>query len=211
MSTQKFHRTRSGALYLGMALAFSSLAMSGCDEGNGFALSLQPFYAPTDLDVDQGLSGSWTTPEGDVTFSFEPAEGKAYKVTVKEREGEGEKSAEFEGHLMHLGAYSFVDFFPNGTSAETEFYQMHLLRAHSIARIDLSSDTLQMAFLDGTWLRKKTDEKIVDVPCQKTDGMLLLTGTTAEVQDLLFMHANDSEAFPDPIILSRQFRQEEEQ
>ena len=211
MFMQRFRTMRIDSLCLSTALVFSSLAMSGCDDSNGFALSLQPFYTPGDLQTDQGLVGSWVTGDGDVTFTFEPADKESYKVTVKERDGEQVKSAEFDAHLMHLGAYSFVDFLPSGTIPASEFLQMHLFRAHSIVRIDLSSDTLQMAFLDGTWLRKKTDEKSIDIPCQKTDGMLLLTGTTAEVQDLLFMHANDSEAFPDPMTLSRPPAQEQEE
>ena len=41
-------------------------------------------------------------------------------------------------------------------------------------------------------------------PNQKTDGMLLLTGTTEEVQDLLFRHGSDDGAFPEPITMARQ-------
>jgi hypothetical protein len=207
MSNPKLCRARSGVFSLGFALALTSLVMNGCDDNNGFALSLAPFYTPADLQTDQGLVGEWKTEDGDVTFRFGAGEGKAYIVTVKEREGESEKSAEFEGHLMHLGAYSFVDFFPKGAAEGSDFFQMHLLRAHSIVRIELSSDTLHIAFLDGTWLRKKMDEKNVDVPCQKTDGMMLLTGTTAEVQDLVFQHANDNDGFPEPITLTRQEEQ----
>ena len=109
---------------------------------------------------------------------------------------------------MRLGALWFIDFLPNGETVGSEFYQMHLFRAHSIARIDLSQDTLQMAFLDATWLEKKIDEKAVDISHQKVDGMLLLTGATEEVQDLLFLHGNDDGAFPDPITLTRQEMQQ---
>ena len=204
MATCRISRTRTGVVCLNVVLALGSLVLSGCDDINGFALSLQPSYTPPDLEVDQGLVGSWITKEGDATLSFEQGEGKEYRIVEKETEGGRESSAQFEGHLVRLGASSFVDFFPSDTAGGNEFYWMHLLRAHSIARIELSQDTLEMAFLDGAWLQKKIDEKSVDVSYQKTNGTLLLTGTTEEVQNLLFLHGNDNEAFPDMITLTRQ-------
>ncbi|HMD09284.1 MAG TPA: hypothetical protein VKH63_17255 [Candidatus Acidoferrum sp.] len=41
--------------------------------------------------------------------------------------------------------------------------------------------------------------------------MLLLTGTTEEVQELLSFHANDDEAFIDPMVLEKQRVVEETQ
>ena len=202
MATWRISQTRTGVVYLSVALALGSLVLNGCDDSYGFALSLQPAYTAADLEVDQRLVGSWITKEGDATLSFEQGEGEEYTIVVKETDGG--PSAQFEGHLVRLGASSFVDFFPADTAGGNEFYWMHLLRAHSIARIEVSQDALEMAFLDGAWLQKKIDEKSVDVSYLKTHGTLLLTGATEEVQNLLFLHGNDNEAFPDMITLTRQ-------
>jgi hypothetical protein len=204
MVMPKFNRKGTGVLYLAVVLALGSLGMSGCDDSGGFALSLQPSYTAANLESDQALAGAWTTAEGDVTFSFEQGDRKEYKVVVKERDGETELSAQFQAHFVRIGAFSFLDFFPNSDPGGSDFYKMHLFRAHSIARIELSQDKLQMAFFDATWLQKQIDEKSVDVSYQKTDGILLLTGTTEEVQNLLFLHGNDDGAFPEPITLTRQ-------
>lgn len=201
---QRSDRKRTGAVCLAIALAIGSLGMSGCDESSGFALSIEPSYTSADLESDQALAGKWTTTEGDVTFSFEQGQGKEYKVVVKERDGDKVTSAGFETHLMRIGAFFFLDFLPNAEVEGSDFFKMHLFRAHSIARAELSRDTLRMAFFDATWLQKKIDEKSVDVSYQKTDGMLLLTGTTEEVQNLLLLHGNDDTAFPDPVNLARQ-------
>ncbi len=203
MTTQKCAWKQKCRRALGVLLVLGSLMMGGCDGGAGFALSLQPFYTSADLETDQALAGTWTTKEGDVAFSFEEMEKKEYRLVVKESEGERETTSLFEAHLVRLGSSLFLDFLPNGASEGSEFYQMHLFRAHSIARIELSQDTLQMAFLDGSWLKRKIDEKSVDVSHEKTEGTLLLTGTTEEVQDLVFLHSNDNEAFPEPITLTR--------
>lgn len=208
MTIHRSNRSRTSVLYLAIALAMGSLMMSGCDGGGGFVLSLEPSYTPADLASDQALVGAWTTTEGDATLNFEQGERQQYRVVVKEIDEGRESSAEFEAHLVRLGALWFIDLLPNGKTGGGEFYQMHLFRAHSIARIELSHDTLQMAFLDATWLQKKIDEKAVDISHQKIDGTLLLTGATEEVQDLLFLHGNDDEAFPDPITLTRQETQQ---
>ena len=198
------NRTRTGVLCLAFALAAASVLLSGCDAPDSvFVLSLQPSYTSADLQTDQGLEGSWTVTDGDVTFCFEPGEHKEYKVTVKETDGGRVATAEFEVHLIRVGAFWFLDFLPNTEPGSSEFYQMHLFRAHSIARIDLARDTLQMAFFNATWLQKEIDAKSVDASYKKTDGTLLLTGTTEEVQDLLFLHGNDDTAFSDPITLTR--------
>lgn len=204
MKMHRANRPRTTVLYLAIVLVVGILMISGCDDGGGFVLSLQPFYTPADLESDQALLGAWTTPEGDVTLNFEQGERQKYRVVVKEKDEGRESSAEFEAHLLRLGAIWFIDFLPNGKTGGSEFYQMHLLRAHSIARIELSQGTLQMAFFDATWLQKKIDEKAVDGSHQKIDGMLLLTGATEEVQDLLFQYGNDDGAFPDPMTLTRQ-------
>jgi hypothetical protein len=203
MTMPHSNRPRTGVLYLAIVLAVGSLMMSGCDDGGGFVLSLEPSYTPADLESDQALVGAWTTTEGDATFTFEQGEGQEYRVVVKEKDEGRESSAEFEAHLMRLGALWFIDFLPNGEAGGSAFYQMHFLRAHSIARIQLSQDALQMAFFDATWLQKKIDEKAVNISHHKTDRTVLLTSTTEEVQQLLFLHGNEDGAFPDPMTLTR--------
>lgn len=208
MTIDRSNRPRTSVLYLAVVLAVGSLMMSGCDDGGGFVLSLEPSYTPADLESDQALLGAWTTTEGDATLNFEQGERQTYRVVVKEKDEGRESSTEFEAHLVRLGAIWFIDFLPNGKAGGSEFYQMHLFRAHSIARIELSQDTLQMAFFDATWLQKKIDEKAVDISHQKIDGTLLLTGATEEVQGLLSLHGDDDGAFPDPITLTRQEMQQ---
>lgn len=204
MAIHWVNRTRTGVLCLCFSLGAVSMLLSGCDASDSvFVLSLQPSYTPADLQTDQGLEGLWTVTGGDATFCFEPGQQKDYTVTVKETDGGRVATAEFEAHLIRVGAFWFLDFLPNAEAGGSEFYQMHLFRAHSIARLEVSRDKLQMAFLDSGWLQKTIDEKSVDISFQKTDGTLLLTGTTEEVQDLLFLHGNDDGAFPDLVTLTR--------
>jgi hypothetical protein len=193
---------------LGAALALVSIVSTGCDsDGNPFVVSLQPFYTQLDLEADSRLNGMWTDQEGDVTFSFEQGaeEGKekAYTLVVKDRDEGQEKSGEFDVRLVRLGASYFLDIYPRSSKEGNEFYRAHFTRAHTIARVEIHQDSIHMAFLSASWLKAKMMEKSVDAPYVKTEDALLLTGTTEEVQELVFSHANDDEAFPDPLLLKK--------
>jgi len=193
---------------IGAALAVGSVVATGCDsDGYPFIMSLQPLYTQLDLEADSRLNGMWTDKEGDVTFSFEEGaeEGKekAYTLVVKDKDEGQEESGEFDVRLVRLGASYFLDIYPRSSKEGNEFYRAHLTRAHTIARVEINQDSIQMAFLSASWLKAKMMEKSVDAPYVKTEDALLLTGTTEEVQELVFSHANDNEAFPDPLLLTR--------
>ena len=63
---------------------------------------------------------------------------------------------------------------------------------------------MHIAFFSANWLKVRIEEKSIDTPHEKADGSLLLTGTTEEVQELVFLHADDEGAFSDPLTLERQ-------
>jgi hypothetical protein len=193
---------------IGAALAVGSVVATGCDsDGYPFIMSLQPLYTQLDLEADSRLNGMWTDKEGDVTFSFEEGaeEGKekAYTLVVKDKDEGQEESGEFDVRLVRLGASYFLDIYPRSSKEGNEFYRAHFTRAHTIARVEIHQDSIKMAFLSASWLKAKMMEKSVDAPYVKTEDALLLTGTTEEVQELVFSHANDDEAFPDPLLLKK--------
>ncbi|OLB30215.1 MAG: hypothetical protein DMG41_17775 [Acidobacteria bacterium] len=201
---------------LGAALALVSIVLTGCDsDGNPFVVSLQPLYTQLDLDADSRLNGTWSDEEGDVTFSFEQGKEKGkekeYKLVVKEKDGDKEVSGEFDARVVRLGVFWFLDIYPRSSKEGSDFYSVHFMRAHTIARLEIKQDSIQMAFLSASWLKAKIQEKSVDTPYVKADDALLLTGTTEEVQALVSCHANDDEAFADPLLLEKQRVEEEEQ
>ena len=204
MFRQMRKRPRLGRWVMGLALALAAFSAVSCDDsGNPFVVSLQPFYTKVDLETNPGLIGTWRDTEGDVSFTFEEGTEKEYTLVVKEREGGQETSGEFEAHLMRLGGSMFIDFFPKNNSGEDEFYRVHFFRGHSIGRVEIGQDSMQMAFVSASWLSAQIEEKSIDTPYVKADGSLLLTGTTEEVQELADLYANDEKAFADPLCLER--------
>ena len=212
MMKQKLGRWRRNGRVVGMAVALVSLIQAGCDDGGSdFAVSLQPFYSEAELESDSRLTGIWSDKEGDVSFAFEQSTAKDYKLVVMEKEGEKGASGEFEAHLVRLGGSWFLDFLPNSIQEGDEFYRIHFLRGHSIARVEIGESSMHIAFFNASWLKARIEEKSIDTPHEKADGSLLLTGTTEEVQELVFLHADDEGAFSDPLTLERQEVEEKEQ
>jgi len=192
---------------LALLLFFATFASSGCEGDDGaWVLSLQPSFADSDLEWDPQLVGTWLSDDSSLQMTFTEGEKRAYKLLVVESESGDQKSGEFDAHLVRLGSDWFLDLFPTGQLPSSEFTQMHLFRAHSIARVELHRDSVQLSFLSGAWLKKQLKQKLVDIPYQETQGMLLLTGTTKDIQSFLYFHADDG-TFSDETQL---FRQEEQ-
>src|SRR5436305_10998253 len=163
---------------------------------------------------DSRLYGTWSDEEGDVTFSFEQGKEKGkekeYKLVVKEKDGDKEVSGEFDARVVRLGVFWFLDIYPRSSKEGSDFYSVHFMRAHTITRVEIKQDSIQMAFLSASWLKAKIKENSIDTPYAKASDALLLTGTTEELQELVFRYANDDQAFADALLLERQ-RLEEEQ
>jgi hypothetical protein len=186
-------------------LFFGCFAFNGCSDGDfGLVLSLQPSFTDADLEMDPELVGNWMTDDCSLQMTFTESEKSTYKLVVTESDAGDQKSGEFEAHLVRLGSDWFLDILPTGQLPASEFLQMHLLRAHSIARLELHQDSINLAFLSGSWLKKQIKQQIVDVSYQEAQGALLLTGTTDEIQSLIHFHSDDVGAFSDETQLNRQ-------
>jgi len=200
MTEQRGEGSRRWTWLIGATLALVSIVPTGCDsDGNPFVVSLQPFYTQVDLEADSRLNETWTDKEGDVTFAFEQGrekgKEKVYELVVKEKDGEQQVSGKFEVRLVQLGAFWFLDIYPKSSEGVSEFYRMHFIRAHTITRVEIKQDSIQMAFLNASWLKAKIKENSVDTPYVKANDALLLTGTTEELQELVLRYANDDQAF----------------
>jgi len=189
-------------------LFFLGFASSGCEGDDApWILSLQPSFTDSDLEWDPELVGTWLSDDSSLKMTFAEGEKRGYKLLVVESDSGDQKSGEFEAHLVRLGSDWFLDLFPTGQLPSSEFMQMHLLRAHSIARLEFHQDSIHLAFLSGSWLKNQIKQQIVDVSYQESQGALLLTGTTEEIQSLIHFHSDDTGAFSDEAQL---FRQEEQ-
>lgn len=193
-------------------LLFCGVWFSGCEEEDGspFVPSLQPLYTEADLDFDARLIGKWTEKDGEVSFVFERSGEQGYKLTVVEKDGGKQESGKFDAHLVQLGREWFLDLYPEDLKDGSDFYQLHFLRAHTFIRVQIAGDDLTLCFLSDGRLKARINDKSLDTPHEIVDGSLLLTGTTQEIQDLVYRYSDDEKAFAFTLNLTRQRSQVEQ-
>jgi hypothetical protein len=178
--------------------------------------SLEPLYAERDVIFEPAMIGVWeAADDSGLVWTFERAEGKAYGLTIRERE----ETAVFHAHMLRIGKATYLDFFPAGPPdcvAESEedpgipastipvLRALHFIPVHSFWRVWFDRDDMRVATLQPDWLRGQLEEGAVDIAHRPCDDVVLLTASTAELQQLIREHAEDPEAFAHPMPLSRQ-------
>lgn len=166
----------------------------------GCVPSLHPLFTEDDLVYDPALVGTWADQDGENTWTFQKFGDNVYNLIYTE---EG-VPARFDAHLVQLGEFLFLDTYPGEPNIKNDFYLIHLIPAHIFSRIEMEGDTLRYAMLDLDWLRRMISEKKVTIGHEQVDGGVLLTATTAELQEFFIKYADDDKAFPDPNELHRQ-------
>ncbi|MGA3328838.1 MAG: hypothetical protein ABSF45_30680 [Terriglobia bacterium] len=92
----------------------------------GPAVWLNPFYNDVDVTFDPALVGRWNEPDGSI-LRFQKADDNAYKVVYTEVKSDGTRQkSTFEGHLVRLGEFFFLDLLPQPASANPGSYAFSL-------------------------------------------------------------------------------------
>ena len=172
-----------GAAWLPVLLA---VLVSGC------VPALEPFYAPEDLIFDPALVGTWTTDRGTwhVARSGE-------RTLVLSHESRGARKT-FEGHLFQLGPHRFLDLEPRLAPGEGDVHWAHYLPLHTVLRVWLEGDVLQLGPLSRGWLDAQLERGDRSIAHRRTSSGVVLTGSTVELRELLLRIADDPRAFPRP-------------
>lgn len=185
-------------------LLMTSLALlQGC-----IVKSLHPFFTASDIVFKKELINHWTDQDGD---HWEIAPVKESKVTYELRHYKaGEQPEEiFVAHLFRLDRHLYLDLFPiaNDSQANDFIFNMHLIPAHSIARVvKLSETEVQIRWMNEKWLRslftqnkiKISHEVVRDVNVEDdSDFNYVLTASTEELQKFIVKYGDDDDAFID--------------
>jgi len=88
---------------------------------------LNPCYNDADVTLDPGLVGRWKDPDSRSTLRFQKADDKSYLVVHTEVESGGTlQETKYEGHLVRLGGFLFLDLLPQPASANPGAYPFAL-------------------------------------------------------------------------------------
>jgi hypothetical protein len=192
-------KTRNLLFILMVALFFS-----GC-----VIWSFYPLYTEKDLFANEILTGNWT--DGDsLQWKFEhPERGnpksidkKSYNLHLTDYD---RKETDYDVNIIQLDGIYFLDFYisdiaganSSDSDAKLNYWNLHVIPVHTIAKLTVANDTLQINWFDGDWLQKQIEGKKIDIRYEKNDECLLLTAKTEDLQKLVVKYANSSEAFKD--------------
>ena len=153
--------------------------------------SYQPLYTGKNLTVDSRLLGRWSEADGKEIWTFEQV-GHAGHVAYDVTYSDGGPPAKFEGHLVRLGKFLFLDLYPEPAKFGNEVYGGHFLRMHTFARIWLDGG-FRFSALDPDWLDKHAAK--IGIAHLRRGDELILTASTAELQNFMLAHAENPAAF----------------
>lgn len=162
----------------------------------GCTLTLHTLFTPKDLVFDQDLVGSWTTQGNtwDVT-PFDKNTGRYMLTTTMKNQPPGQ----FYAYHGKINGVRFLELLPKRPDAihPKTFFGGHFVGLRSFWKVTLSGDNLTLTPLSSRWLESMLKQKKLSIKHEKSeDGLLFLTASTQELQDLVTKYANDPGAFP---------------
>ena len=166
--------------------------------------SLHPLYTAETIVFREELIGIWKEkPQEEDGWTFSKGENNVYSVTI----AENEESSKFEGRLVKLGETLFLDLFPSGEPIKKAnlgtLYRASLIPGHLILKVKLGAK-LELQVLDPEKLKEflaASPKALAHTEVEK--DYLVLTASTEELQAFVKKHANSTELWGDPTVLSK--------
>jgi hypothetical protein len=168
--------------------------------------SLHPFFRKADIVVRKELANTWIDENGE-QWKIELDGGTSRVYQLSHYKPDGKKDMEFDATLFNLGDQMYLDIFPIATSnsGESMMFDFHMLRTHSIARIErLTDKEVQIRWLNEKWLqslfsqnRIKISHEVVKDPMDDIDWAVILTASTEELQKFIAKYGDEEKAFND--------------
>jgi hypothetical protein len=181
--------------------------MSGC-----LVKSLHSFYDESDVIYKPELTGKWLDDDSSkwVISRFTISKGllkgdsldNSYLVEMYE---DTSRPSRFNVHLFSINGLLYLDFLPIMDKGEQELYDIHLVPAHSLARVRFdSNDRMTISWFNEEWLHKLFEENRVrishEVILSDETGygkQYVLTASTSELKKFIVKYGNDPNAFND--------------
>lgn len=163
------------------------LIMAGCVP----TLTLQPLWDKQHAVSEPALEGRWISAEGDSILKV-TSQNNEYRLDFASEDG----TSHYEGHLIRLGGQLILDLSLDSHASEKLIANqafVPILAMHFFARIRIEGDKMHLGLLSDEDMEKQIDAGKVKVQWTKTQDAVLLTGSTAELQEAVGKLAGDSE------------------
>jgi len=170
-------------------------AMVGC-----YVPSIHPLYTKQDVIFNPALVGQWVESEkGKSQWVFVQKEEKSYGLRITQ---EDKKVFVFTVHLLKVGAYYYLDLFPDTEDQTNEdFLLKSMLPAHSFIRIKQLAPTMDLEVMNTTWLTAYVKSNTACIKhetmvfYEKGDPLIVLTANPKELQAFMIQHEGTKEAW----------------
>lgn len=190
--------------------------------------SLHPIYTADKLVEVHELSGLWTAEnDGNYEVTYKNTEGqaeawqfnyqgdKSYQLVHTDNKG---RKAAFEVHVIKLGKYYFMDFYPSDSYEETspvvadvykmnDMQEIHLLPVHTFARMEITPTELKISMFDPDFLKKLLENRQIRIKHEETESGFVLTASPEELQKFAEKYADEKAAFLEPTVLKNRLKE----
>ena len=162
----------------------------------GCTLTLHSLFTPKDVVFDAGLAGTWETPDSSwIITPFDKKTGR-YTLTTKMK---NQQPGQYYATLGKVGSSRYLELLPKKPDVihPKTFYGGHFVALRSFWKVTLKDESLALTPMSGQWLELMIKKNRLTIKFEKPeDGVLFLTASTRELQELVTQYANDAGAFP---------------
>lgn len=164
-----------------------SLAFTSC------VPSIQPFFEEKDVYFDRSLVGTWSERDGKEKWKITARDESSYFIDQTDEQG---RPLRFEARLFKIGTDSFIDVLPVPSSKIAgDLYLDHVLPAHTLLTVKIERCSVNLSFLDPTWVKGFLMTSPGAVAHTNRNGEVVLTDSTAAMQAFIKKHLSTPGAF----------------
>jgi hypothetical protein len=191
------------------ALALAGALTVGC--GPRFLQqSVQPFVHA--IEAPAGVSGRWVS-EGDDADGLDlvPSGENTWQVKFFDPDPEATKPEEASVGKVRFGQVGgtlYWDMTADDPPSTDDLVEEHRLDLHSVARVRLDGDSMEITFLRPKWVSEALADGRVNLAHfqedpDDNDSSVILAARTADLEAFLQAYGEDPEAFHDPVTFHR--------
>ena len=179
-----------------LVIALICIITTGC-----LVPSINPLYQTGDLGTNDNLVGTWVDPEEHETlWTFKQSGPLSYTLYTTENN----ELSSFEAHLFKINDLYFIDLFPLESYTKSDFYNSHLVPAHTFYYVILQENQLVAHELNYEWFSRQAKDGKIDVDYFQNDDMYVLTAPTERLQEFVLQNFNECFAGNEIILVKLQ-------
>lgn len=172
----------------------TSLLLKGCG-----IYCLHPLYTEEDIVFLPELIGTWKVSSDNKTlYKFDQYSSNHYHFQWID----DSDTADFELHLLKLGKYYYMDYYPLNEEDMWDYMWKNYIPAHTFSRIDFTENGISIIEFNQERLSDLFKQNRIRLAHEKMteidDDMIVITAQTKDIQKFIIKYADDEKVFDQP-------------